>query len=84
MLFAMRSSISNVHATRAGAIMTPIRLNVPDRVHINVDHHVNSPIHSIHGECLREVSDSIVVIGCPYYGPAGLVSTKKDTSSIYK
>ena len=38
----------------------------------------NGPIiNCIHGECLRTVSDSIAVIGCPYDGPAGLVSTEK-------
>ena len=45
----------------------------------------NDPIiHSVHGECLRKVSDSILVMGCPYDGPVALELNRKDTSSIYK
>ena len=55
--------------------MRSIRLSVPGRVCINVGFPI---IHSVHGECLRKMSDSIACGNrFPYNGADGLVSTEK-------
>ena len=59
--------------------MRSIRVIVPGRVRIKMNvQSSNGPIiHSVHGECLSKVSDSILVIVCPYDGPAALELTEK-------